>query len=829
MIRPSKICFILYKPAVPGNIGASARAMKTMGFSELRLIQPADHLCDEARMMAHGSHDILENAKVFATFEAATDDLDFLAATTAKSRSAKVDYITAPGLPAFIREKMSVTRRIGILFGTEESGLPNELLLQANVGISIPMSASYPSLNLSQAVMVVAYELSGLNADWPASGRTAPQEKKKDGWKEGNEGSRKEQLEKGAGSWKELQERTSFILEQSGILPGTPLYHRIIERMSFLPASDTRLAHSVSAGIMELTRNPMSSSAPNINEKILLASQKLLENNSETMDFQYLTDTICEISGAKYGVFNLYSDDNKTFRIIAKHGFSEHLEKGNALLGFSVEEKEWKVSEKILREIRGGVPVKFNNLYEIASEELSKPIWTIIQKTFNLGYIYVVEINADENTIGDFILVFNKGEELKNPSMVSVFANIVGLAVNRKNTEQALYDAYIELQHAKEQAEESDRLKSSFLANMSHEIRTPMNAIIGFSSFLKDRKKTRDDLDLYADIIANSGTHLLNLINDIIDISKIDAGKLNMIPEPANITRLVQEVNSFFKSELISNHKKNVSLHMNIPPADICAVTDVTRLRQILFNLLGNASKFTSEGSIEFGFEEREDTLLFFVKDTGIGIPEEQQVNIFDRFNQAASTTEKRYGGTGLGLAIAKACVEILGGKIWVQSGKGKGSTFYFTINYQPCVMEKSPGDTPADKETVFQNQHILIAEDDDFSYQYLKEILKPHALRISRTITGRETVNKVINDNSITLVLMDIQMQDTDGLAATKELRDREIDIPIIAQTAYAFSDDRQKSMEAGCNDYISKPVETAKLINILHHYLYTAQKKKG
>lgn len=239
MIRSSKICFILYKPAVPGNIGASARALKTMGFSELRLIDPADHLSDEARMMAHGSHDILENAKVFATFKTATDDLDFLVATTAKSRSAKVDYIAAPDLSAFIREKMPVTRRIGILFGTEESGLPNELLLQANVGVSIPMTGSYPSLNLSQAVMVVAYELAGLNADWPVSGTAAAQEKKEDGWKE-------------------LQNRTSIILEKSGILPGTPRYHRIIERMSFLSASDTRLAHSVSAGIIELLQKDRS-------------------------------------------------------------------------------------------------------------------------------------------------------------------------------------------------------------------------------------------------------------------------------------------------------------------------------------------------------------------------------------------------------------------------------------------------------------------------------------------------------------------------------------------------------------------------------------------
>ena len=241
-MEKTDICFILYKPEVPGNIGASARAMKTMGFTELRLIDPADHLCDEARMMAHGSTDILENAKTYSTFAEAVTDLDFLTATTAKTRSAKVDYIPSTGLSAFIREKLPVTQRIGILFGTEESGLPNELLLQANVGITIPMSASYPSLNLSQAVMVVAYELSGLKAGPDRRGEMAAA------------GTDPHPAGPAPESWKQLQERTSIILERSGILPGTPLYHRIIERMSFLSASDTRLAHSVSAGIMELLK-----------------------------------------------------------------------------------------------------------------------------------------------------------------------------------------------------------------------------------------------------------------------------------------------------------------------------------------------------------------------------------------------------------------------------------------------------------------------------------------------------------------------------------------------------------------------------------------------
>lgn len=225
-----KICFILYKPAVPGNIGASARALKTMGFTELRLIDPADHLADEAKMMAHGSHDILENGKIYKTFREATVDIDFIISTTAKLKSAKVDYLNAEKLPSFLKEKLPLVNKAGIVFGTEESGLPKSILLEANIGLTIPMKTEYPSLNLSQAVMIVAYEVSKLRHS--ASTTIADQQDD--------------------AAWKQLQERSNIILEEAGIKPGTPLYHRIIERISFLKASDARLLHSVSARLLEM-------------------------------------------------------------------------------------------------------------------------------------------------------------------------------------------------------------------------------------------------------------------------------------------------------------------------------------------------------------------------------------------------------------------------------------------------------------------------------------------------------------------------------------------------------------------------------------------------
>ena len=232
-----EFCFILYQPAVPGNIGAAARAMKTMGFDQLRLVSPADHLSDEAMMMAHGSHEILQKSKIYSTYDEAVADADLILCTTAKNKSAKVDYIPSRDLKGFLSEKLPVTRMIAIVFGTEESGLPNEILLTANAGITIPMTVKHPSLNLAQAVMIIAYELSGLlHEKSPRASRHSGDN---------------EELQQPS-TWKQLHERTADILQESGILPGTPLYHRIIERMSFMKASDARLAHSVTSKVKEL-------------------------------------------------------------------------------------------------------------------------------------------------------------------------------------------------------------------------------------------------------------------------------------------------------------------------------------------------------------------------------------------------------------------------------------------------------------------------------------------------------------------------------------------------------------------------------------------------
>ncbi len=397
------------------------------------------------------------------------------------------------------------------------------------------------------------------------------------------------------------------------------------------------------------------------------------------------------------------------------------------------------------------------------------------------------------------------------------------LAANEELSEslERIKDMNIELEIAKEKAEESDRLKSAFLANMSHEIRTPMNAIVGFSSFLKDENKTQEEINQYADIIINSGNHLLNIINDIIDISKIDAGKYSITPEPLDINALLRELYHFFHSMLIHEKKYNVQLLLHIPQNELHAVTDKTRLRQILTNLIGNAVKFTEKGQIEFGYHMQKQEIIFFVMDTGIGIAPEHQDVIFNRFHKAADNDNKFYSGTGLGLSIAKACTQMLGGKIWLNSTLGKGTTFYFSIAYKPGkTIHKAP-DSIEKQQIDFNGEHILIAEDDNSNYLYMKRIFQDYNLKITHVTTGKEAFEKVVSDDSIKLVLMDIKMPEMDGLEATRIIRHSGSNIPIIAQTAYAFPSDTQKSMDAGCNDFISKPIKASQLLKIISKYL--------
>ena len=386
----------------------------------------------------------------------------------------------------------------------------------------------------------------------------------------------------------------------------------------------------------------------------------------------------------------------------------------------------------------------------------------------------------------------------------------------------------LELLNAKERAEESDRLKTAFLQNMSHEIRTPMNAIMGFSSLLPENYDNLENLEKFSGIINQRCSDLLDIINDILDISKIESGQLEVNIEECALSDLFSELNFFFTEHQIrlGNQHINFNLVNNTGQVNLAFMTDKVKLKQILINLIGNAFKFTTSGSIVCGCRLENNQLIFQVSDTGIGIPHDKFEHIFERFTQLNQRTIKNNSGTGLGLSIVKGLTALLGGKIWLQSELGKGTTFYFSIDYNKStklIDEKVVFfDT---KNYRFSNKTILIVEDDIYNSAYLKEILAHTGSTIITTEYGKEAV-KIANSQTIDMVLMDISLPDMNGYEATRIIKQSNQQIIIIAQTAYAGEDERQKAIDSGCIDYISKPTRRELLLTMMSKYL-TANKR--
>jgi len=390
----------------------------------------------------------------------------------------------------------------------------------------------------------------------------------------------------------------------------------------------------------------------------------------------------------------------------------------------------------------------------------------------------------------------------------------------------------LELIKVKEEAQKSDKLKSAFLANMSHEIRTPMNGILGFSELLKNPELGFDKQARYINIIEKSGKRMLNIINDIVDISKIESGLMKVDIKKSNINGQLEYIYTFFKPEV---EGKGMQLFMKNPLSaqEIAIYTDREKLFAILTNLVKNAIKYTDEGFIEIGYvlkmgeetinQSRNAELEFFIKDTGIGIPKGRQEAVFERFIQADIEDEMARQGAGLGLSITKAYVESLGGKIWMESVQGVGSTFYFTLPYNTEHEENNKTKSikyVSRKENDVKKLKILIAEDDEASGILLSINVSEFSKEIFKARTGTEAIEICRNNPDIDLILMDVQMPVMNGYEATRQIRQFNKGVVIIAQTAYGLTGDKRKSLEAGCNDYITKPINRDKLHSLIHKY---------
>jgi signal transduction histidine kinase/CheY-like chemotaxis protein len=374
----------------------------------------------------------------------------------------------------------------------------------------------------------------------------------------------------------------------------------------------------------------------------------------------------------------------------------------------------------------------------------------------------------------------------------------------------------------KERAVRSDKLKSAFLANMSHEIRTPMNAIVGFSGLIEDEN---DEAlrSQYVNIIKNSSDSLLKLIDDIIDLSKIEAGDLQLIQADFSIQTMFNELESIYRLELNKKNKHAVALQFHLPSSDFILQADPFRVRQVLMNLINNAIKFTDKGYIQVACEKKNGELVFSVNDTGVGIPENDQEKIFERFTKF-DYHGMNNEGSGIGLSIVEKIIHLLKGKIWLESKLNQGTTFYFSLPYSAVKKVTFEFETSSEQITVITPTDavkILVVEDDPVSFLLLKEIFKPTNYQIFHAENGQEGVRFAKEHADLDLILMDVNLPLLNGHDATREIRAFNPRIPIIAQTANAMMGDKEKALDAGCSDFITKPIQAKILLDKVGFFL--------
>ncbi|MBU2650868.1 MAG: tetratricopeptide repeat protein [Bacteroidetes bacterium] len=433
-----------------------------------------------------------------------------------------------------------------------------------------------------------------------------------------------------------------------------------------------------------------------------------------------------------------------------------------------------------------------------------------------------IPLHSEGEIIGAFVVQNYENENAFNKNDIKVLefiADQIGIIIERKSSED-------KLRRAKERAEESDRLKTAFLTNMSHEIRTPMNAIIGFSNLLLKPDLPQERKSEYIEVIRNNTTSLLKIIDDIIDTARLEVGEIKIEEENFHVNKVIDELVISYVQEL-KKLKKDVEIitKKHIEDQSLTMRTDPYRVRQILSNLLSNAIKFVEKGFIEVGYVIRDKKIEFYVKDSGIGIPADKQNVIFDRFRQAEETYTRKYGGTGLGLSISRTLVNMLGGEIWLDSAVGKGTTFYFNLPFHPVeniTIDEKPQLLKKRTRQDLKNFTILVAEDVASNFELVKELLEITAAKVLWVKNGSEAVEKCKANEKISLVLMDISMPEMDGLTATRLIKEFRPSLPVIAVTAFARQEEKEKFLNDGCDDYIPKPIDEKQLLDSIYHLLH-------
>ncbi len=447
------------------------------------------------------------------------------------------------------------------------------------------------------------------------------------------------------------------------------------------------------------------------------------------------------------------------------------------------------------------------------------------KQTSDIPLIFLTSLSQKE----DIIEGFNAGG---NDYIVKPFNRQELLA--RVRNHLRLYDTLQENKRLIRLSEDASRSKTEFLASMSHEIRTPLNSIIGMAEVLVETPLTDEQQD-YVRIFRSAGESLLEIINDILDLSKIEAGQTALETIDFHLPSLLDSVVSILSVRAAEqNTTISVQLHSDIPHG---LSGDPTRLRQILINLVGNGVKFTENGTVKISARiDAENKLLFSVKDNGIGVAQEKQELIFESFTQADSLTTRKYGGTGLGLTICKKLTKMMGGRIWLESSPGEGSTFFFTCTFRAAVSDPLPTPekpTPATSCEILKPAHILLVDDNEDNRNLISLYLRNTPFTLKTAQNGKEAV-RIFKRSWFDIVIMDIEMPLMDGYETTKQLRQWELEqkdeeTPIIALTAHAFVRFKKKCMAAGCSDYLTKPIRRDTLLHTITTHLNQKQKPPG
>ncbi len=565
--------------------------------------------------------------------------------------------------------------------------------------------------------------------------------------------------------------------------------------------------------------------ALNYQENMLFLSNsalKFLTFSNDDDIFIFIGKSLSKIVPKSVVVVFSYDQSNNTSYIRFISGIYSYVEQIVKILGKSPEEfsivlpqgfKNKYLSHKTL--------MRLDSLEDATGTGWPVEPVNMIQKMLHVNNFYSMGMSREGKLYGGILIATKREADTVDSQLIETFVYQAGIALHRKQVEN-------ELVKAKLIAEESDRLKSAFLANMSHEVRTPLNGILGLAQLLLKSDIAPEMHNDYVKMIVESGSSLLTLIEDIMDVSKIEAKQMKIKYKPFHLNTLMDQLYSIFLAHPLfqqknANDQQNLELRCIKPEENIFLISDPDRLQQIFVNLIGNALKFTQRGFVEFGYEVKKKQILFYVKDSGIGIPKDKTEKIFERFTQVDNTLARKFGGSGLGLAISKGLVNLLNGNIWCESNLGEGSSFYFNVPYHPTTLTSnsaSPSKTGLTDHN-WNDYTVLIVEDDKINFRVMEAMLRNTKINIIHADNGRKAIDCIRANPQIDLVLMDVHLPELSGLEATRIILNINPHIPIIAQTANAMSDDKDKCIEAGCVDYISKPIDMGTLFSKISKYL--------